>query len=95
VSAGCDLANEVVARIGDVDRLVPIHRDAARAIEPRRTPGPVSSSALTRNAGEVNLPAGTWSFYAVHASRVDCWTDTGSGNGPIDVIDAQFEWCYQ
>ncbi len=51
--------------------------------------------ALTRNAGEVMLPAGTWAFYATHASRVDCWTDTGSGSGPIDVIDAQFEWCYQ
>ena len=50
---------------------------------------------LTRSAGEVTLPAGTWSFYAVHASRVDCWTDTGSGSGPVDVIDSQFEWCYQ
>jgi hypothetical protein len=50
---------------------------------------------LTRNAGEVALPEGTWSFYAVHASRVECWTDTGSGSGPIDVIDAQFEWCYR
>jgi hypothetical protein len=49
---------------------------------------------LTRSAGEVTLPEGTWSFYAVHASRVDCWTDSGSGSGPIDVIDAQFEWCY-
>jgi hypothetical protein len=49
---------------------------------------------LTRYAGEVTLGAGTWAFYATHASRVSCWTDTGSGSGPIDVIDSQFEWCY-
>jgi len=50
--------------------------------------------SVTRYVGDVDLPAGSWSFYAIHGSRVDCWTQSGNGNGPVDVVDTQFEWCY-
>lgn len=53
------------------------------------------SRPVTRYVGQADLPAGAWTFYAVHGSRVDCWTQSGSGNGPVDVIDTQFEWCYK
>lgn len=47
-------------------------------------------SAIVRNAGVVSLPAGTWDFYAEHATIVDCWE---SGAGTVNVIDARFEYC--
>ena len=47
-------------------------------------------SAIVRSAGVVSLPAGTWAFYADHASIVDCWE---SGAGSVNVIDARFEYC--
>ena len=50
-----------------------------------------SDSVLTRYAGQVNLSAGTWSFYADHASRVECWKGTDSGT--VQIIDARFDWC--
>jgi hypothetical protein len=52
-----------------------------------------SDTLLTRYAGEVTLSAGTWTFYADHASRVECWKDEDSG--PVNVIDAHFQWCEQ
>lgn len=50
-----------------------------------------SDSVLTRYAGQANLSAGIWSFYADHASRVECWKETDSGT--VQIIDARFDWC--
>jgi hypothetical protein len=49
---------------------------------------------VTRYVGAFTLPAGTWSFYALHGSQVSCWTQSGSGNGPVNVVDAQIDFCY-
>jgi hypothetical protein len=49
---------------------------------------------LTRFAGEVSLDAGTWTFWAVHGSDVDCWDLDDDDNNPVEGLDLRLEWCY-
>lgn len=47
---------------------------------------------VTRFAGRVTIPPGTWKLVALHGSRVSC--DADAASAPVSIKDGQMEWCY-